>query len=148
MGDICRTTLVSLFEQLISFKLSDRWHSPRKHNSYTWAKSEAWPTRSVHLAVEHEHQNIKCEFHSVFTTTGVHYAIITQTNSKVNIKPKSRMFIQMIGDKCETDFIPLQYSQTNKCPFSNGKRDVFDLICQDVGQVGFRLHRVPWTRRI
>jgi len=69
---------------------------------------------------------------------GINYTVVCHTNYQQKLNdPKLplNVAIQLIGEKNNTNFIPLQHSQINKVPFLAGRRDIFSIVTADVGRV-------------
>ncbi|RNA02031.1 lipoxygenase homology domain-containing 1-like [Brachionus plicatilis] len=66
---------------------------------------------------------------------GIFYVITTHTgNKQMNKSNDLNISFQIIGDKAKTKFIRLQHSQLNKQAFICGKKDIFEILANDVGR--------------
>lgn len=63
------------------------------------------------------------------------YIIHTHTNSEQDSTSDLIISIQIIGEKSKTSFIPLVHSVLNKKAFLKGKKDTFEVLALDVGEV-------------
>ncbi len=69
------------------------------------------------------------------------YKVITTTSDISYASTDSKVYLQIIGRKRETEKIPLKKSIEHKNPFEQGNKDSFEFIAPDVGEI----KRIKWV---